>query len=490
MCRILKSNIVNLLISICFIGFIGCSRKLAAQSEVMAWGNLAGIRIDGQLMEFETSLLVVEKGWENFNKTDKEKQRPIYNRVGLQQIVTTKIEGISFKETINESDNGTVNVNIETSSETDTLLEGVFFCIELPEKYYSTASLQFTKPSPSSNLKLSASDINTGSKLNAFQVNATGFKIESPNRQLEVNFKTKSGITVSKDIQSKNIQIFIELLDGKIKKGQKSQNSFVFKATGDIDKTSAEMVLDIKNVGRQFDGLGGNFRLQNPITDPQVIDYCLDNLRVAWGRVEMPWNFWHPNENIDPTKTALAGNINPRVDAAMKMAKRLVAAGIPVIVSDWSAPNWAILGDPRDAFRNRSKGIYGYQLNPEKMDKIFQSIGDYLVYLKIHYGVEASMFSFNESDLGINVRHTGEEHVTFIKGLGKHLALRGLATKLLLGDNSDATTFDFIVPAMEDPETHKYIGAISFHSWRGCDDETLKKMGRCCEKNEPPVNNW
>ena len=25
------------------------------------------------------------------------------------------------------------------------------------------------------------------------------------------------------------------------------------------------------------------------------------------------------------------------------------------------------------------------------------------------------------------------------------------------------------------PETHKYIGAVSFHSWRGCDDVTLRK---------------
>ena len=67
-------------------------------------------------------------------------------------------------------------------------------------------------------------------------------------------------------------------------------------------------------------------------------------------------------------------------------------------------------------------------------------------YLKNLYGVETVAFSFNESDLGINVRHTGMEHAEFIKGLGAHMASRGLATKLLLGDNSDATTFDFIIP--------------------------------------------
>ncbi len=97
-------------------------------------------------------------------------------------------------------------------------------------------------------------------------------------------------------------------------------------------------------------------------------------------------------------------------------------------------------------------------------------------------------FSFNESDLGINIRHTGKEHADFIKGLGAHLAARGLSTKLLLGDNSDATTFDFIVPAMNDPETHKYIAAISFHSWRGCTDDILQKWAGAAKQNEPATD--
>ena len=55
--------------------------------------------------------------------------------------------------------------------------------------------------------------------------------------------------------------------------------------------------------------------------------------------------------------------------------------------------------------------------------------------MKEAYGVEADLFSFNESDLGINVRMTGEEHKEFIKKLGAFFAKKGLSTKLLLGDN-------------------------------------------------------
>ena len=116
-------------------------------------------------------------------------------------------------------------------------------------------------------------------------------------------------------------------------------------------------------------------------------------------------------------------------------------------------------------------------------------LGDYVEHLKDFYGVEAVAFSFNESDLGFNVRHTGKEHAEFIKGMGSHLASRGMATKLLLGDNSDATTFDFIIPAIDDPKTHKYILAVSFHSWSGCDDETLKKWADAArDLNVPLIN--
>jgi hypothetical protein len=120
-------------------------------------------------------------------------------------------------------------------------------------------------------------------------------------------------------------------------------------------------------------------------------------------------------------------------------------------------------------------GIRGNPLNPAKMDKIKESIASYLVFLKERYGVEAAMFTFNESDLGIDVRQTPREHADLIKTLGPHFALRGLATKLALGDTSDANPIDFIQPALHDPEAAKYVGAVDFHSWRGCTDETLAR---------------
>jgi len=171
----------------------------------------------------------------------------------------------------------------------------------------------------------------------------------------------------------------------------------------------------------------------------------------------------------------------------MEMAQRLAATGIPIIVSVWFPPDWAAVGDPRDASRRQPGDLTGFQLEPAKTDRINKSIGDYLVFLKNHYGVEAHSFSFNESDLGIDVRQTAQEHAELIKSLGAHLASRGLATRMLLGDTSDARPIDFIQPALDDPETYPYIAAVSFHSWRGCSDERLHQWSEAARRLNVPL---
>lgn len=128
-----------------------------------------------------------------------------------------------------------------------------------------------------------------------------------------------------------------------------------------------------------------------------------------------------------------------------------------------------------------------YRLDLRKKERIYKSMADYLLYAKQYYGIEFSMFSFNESDLGIDVLYTPQEHAEFIKEFGIGLAGLNLSTRMLLGDNSDATTFDFILPALKDPATHKYIGAVSFHSWRDCDDATLNKWADAAREINVPL---
>jgi hypothetical protein len=421
--RIMKKIIIYLLFVLPLF-----TPDVLAQAELMAWGNLTGIRIDGQLIDFESSIRVVGKGNSFVHATGKERQRrPQYIRNGTAQTVTTEVDGIRFTETVTDLSKGKVRVTIDLQSDTTLNLDGVYF-----------------------HLQQSAEN--------------NGQSVRIGNRE---------------GSQDRAIA------KGKIKKGQKAHLSFEITASGTIDSEPATITVYTDKPGREFLGLGGNFRLQNPAVDPQVIDYCLDSLRVACGRVEMPWQSWQPEETGNPLEEALNGNLDARVKAAMNMAQRLRKLGMPVIVSAWFPPAWSIDGKPEDY--PRRGGVQAFRLDPKKTLRICQSLTDYLIALKTLYGVEAAAFSFNESDIGIDVLHTPEEHAAFIKRLGRFMADKGLSTKMLLGDNSDASTYEFILPAMRDPETHPYIAAISFHSWRGCDDATLEKWAAASRELNVPL---
>ena len=450
---------------------------LVAQTEVMAWGNMTGVRVDGELMEFESSLRLV-KDWDNIVSTGKEKQSrpsPNFHRDGKSQIVKTTMERIRFEQTVTDTARGSVDVSVDVFPDTTWQIKGLYFAMTLPERY--AAGTIRTGSSTVSLASLTAANNSNPRKSSGRQVT-----IEARGRKLQLNFASGVSTFVRKEDDGA-ATLYVRLAENSVRKGQKISQKFTMLASGDIDTNPVTVNVDATRPGRQFDGLGGNFRLQNPRVDPQVITYCLENLRVSWGRVEMPWRFWQPEENVDPLAAARAGEIPAQVDNAMKMAQRLGAIGMPVIVSAWFPPVWATV--PRT--REQRVGTRGEWLAPEKQAQIYKSIADYLVLLKEKYGVEAWAFSFNESDLGINVFHTPQEHSDFIKGFGSYMASRGLATKMLLGDNSDATTFDFIVPAMNDPETHPYIAAVSFHSWRGCDDETLRRWGGAAKTLNVPL---
>ncbi|MEX0600167.1 MAG: hypothetical protein WD205_05965, partial [Rhodothermales bacterium] len=84
-------------------------------------------------------------------------------------------------------------------------------------------------------------------------------------------------------------------------------------------------------------------------------------------------------------------------------------------------------------------------------------------------------------------RQTPEEHAHLLRHLGVLFEERGLKTKLLLGDTADITGYDFVDVAVEDPATHPYIGAVSFHSWRGWSRENLREWDEVAERMDLPL---
>jgi hypothetical protein len=439
---------------------------LLAQPEVYAWGNMRGIRVEGQLMDFESRLVVAASSWYDMHFTEKERQLPQYTRENNRQLVATQLQNFHFVQTVEHTGKGKAEINLQVKAEKDADVTGIFFMIDFPSGDI------FTEFTETETVYTSVKGVPDDDDLVSFVAN--GISIKSPGRYLNLTFGQPTEVLVRQSKQNAlSTEVFITVHSGFIEEGHETGISFKMQAGGDIDKTPVELTLDTSSPGRVFDGFGGNFRLQNPRTDPMVIRYKLDNLGVEWGRVEMPWRFWHPYEDIDPVKDANEGNLHPEVLDAMEMAQKLYQNGMPVMLAVWSGPDWAIEGEysPRQA----PDGAWGNRLNREKMERIYESISAYIIYMKDNYGVEVSMFSFNESDLGIYIRQTAEEHKELIIGLGSEFSRRGLKTKLLLGDTADANGYEFVFPAMFDPATHPYIGAVSFHSWRGWETETLSR---------------
>jgi hypothetical protein len=395
---------------------------------------------------------------------------------------------------VQDTGNEKVKINIKVKAVADTTLTGAFLCFDLPADDYADAKIQLIDSTVSKIDTVFLFPRRMGRMPGAFrmrnflvQASVKGFRVISATRKLEVKTEEPTEIIIQKGnprFGNANDKIYLGILTGHTKDGQIAEKTFMLKSSGEIDRTPVEITIDAKNPGREFDGIGGNFRIQNEKLDPAIINYCLDNLNVKWARVEMPWRSWHPEENVNPLEEAKLGKLDPSVRSAMEMAQKLSLRHIPIIISAWFPPAWSVVGEYN--FRNEN-GIFGNPLNPKKMRSIIKSIGDYFVYLKDAYGVEPALFSFNESDLGINVRMTGQEHADFIKKLGAYLASKELTTKMLLGDNSDATSIDFIEPALQDQATHQYIGAISFHAWRGCDNWTLSNWADASRELNIPL---
>jgi hypothetical protein len=472
----LRISIIGLLLFLCL------TEKDFAQAELQAWGNITGIRVQGQLMAFETSFRMTGREDLLMSATGKEQQSPKFSRDGGKQIVVTSLGNVQFTETVTDLEQGIAQVSVKLASTKDTALKGIFFCISLPYGEYRNGSLKSgdSKAIPFTTLKPDSSG-----KL--LQFNSSNLRVQSGQRLFKIKWQSESTVVLKENSapNGKFFELYIPMVSGNLGAGMIIEKTFIVGASAPIDHGDVHIKLQTTTPGREFAGLGGNFRIQNLKTDPQVIDYCLKNLRVAWGRVEMPWRFWQPEKNLDPVAAAKSGHLDPHVQRAMEMAAKLQQLHIPIILTDWSAPDWAIIG--KAVFQHRNGELWGNALNPDSIQATYKSIADYIQFLKDQFGVPVRFFSFNESDLGIYVRQTGEQHDELIKGLGRYFLSRGIQTKILLGDNSDATTYEFIEPAMRDSAAHSYMGAVSFHSWRGWDKETLSHWTDASRRMKLPL---
>ena len=422
--------------------------QASAQGVVAAWGNLDGIRVEGEVVPFETSLCLTDSTGAVRTRTAKERQTPRFERRGSTRTITTRLGAYAITETVEDVRPGVVRLDVTVAADSTTALRP-HLCVDTPRGFYRPPTA-----GPARRIDLASA-------------------VSSVRRRVTIDLGSESTLRVAGDRREGREldRVLVAIAPGPLPRGSAARATYTITASGTPNRQPILLGLDTRTSGRVWDGLGGNFRIQNPRLDPQVIAYNLANMRVAWSRVEMPWRSWHPDSVTDPSARDTS-QLDPRVKAAMEIARTTARKGMPVIVSAWFPPQWAGVG-PLPRGGGPVNGVWGNALDTAKTERIYASITSYLQYLERHYGVEAWAFSFNESDLGIDVRQTAQEHLDLIKGLGAYMKSRGLETTMLLGDVSDATPTSFIQPALKDSSSWQFIGAVSYHSWRGWSDSLL-----------------
>src|SRR5689334_14714225 len=145
---------------ILFTAFGGAA---VAQPEVMAWGNLTGVRVDGHLLELSTSLCVAQPELSGISCTGREKQQNSYSRNGKVETVTVQMRAprefrdtqgngwtMAAKEIVEDTGPGTAKVTLEFTSPEDANVGGAFLGIELPAPVFSGGAVQLIEADPPS----------------------------------------------------------------------------------------------------------------------------------------------------------------------------------------------------------------------------------------------------------------------------------------------------------------------------------------------------
>ncbi|MBV5314146.1 MAG: hypothetical protein JZU47_12665 [Prolixibacteraceae bacterium] len=486
---------------------------LLAQPIITPWGNIKGFVVDGEKMNFETSVRSVKTDWSGCISSERcnWQGNQTYSFSGKTTNMSHFLQALplNYAEQFTEIGQNSVKVELSIDATAEIDQAGTYFCFEIPGSEFVDGTLAiYSGKSKSGSVNLKSSTPN--GKAEYIRKKGNKIIVKTAKREYEViagnnteifvkqNFIDRPGylndplpakaFVASDPNQSiADYQVYFTLIQGKAKNGDKKKVSYTLNVKGTPDKEDVQMTIDAGKPGRPFDGVGSNYRVKDLGRDSMVVNYCLNNIRVAWSRIEFNWSEWQSGENENPLLKARAGKLSKAFYEQIEMARILAKRGLPIIVTVWAPPAWAI-----DTTRHNRQGLEHdskLSLNSKKIDKMCQSIADYISYLKSDYGIEIPLFSFNEVDYGVMVYHTPEEHAFYTKELGKYFASRGLITKMMLGDTGAGTirSNKMVIPAVEDPSIHPYIGAVAFHTWHGCTEADCKAWALSAQKLNVPL---
>jgi O-glycosyl hydrolase len=450
------------------------------------WGNLRGIRIEGQLVPFETSLRQYAPDGTLQVRSEHYAVAPGLTRNGQELKVDTQVGIFHASKSVHDQGNHEAEVELRIEAAEDGQIGELSLTFEWPVSETAPGSISWQNAATGAGrFEWQANNLQSVPVLPAA---VDVISLESAGHTLRIQAPQGSRVIPSLGTHRATNQTLLELrfpiASGIVRKAQIHEARFSLSASTQLDTTNAELQLNPEITGRPWLGLGGNFRLQFPETDPQVIDYCLDNLEIPWTRIAMWWQDWEPEEGVNPFNQPDKAKATDRIEAQLALAKRLADHGGAVMIGAWFPPQWAISDETPPA------GTYGHLLNPDKYARVADSIADYLAYFKSKVGVDALLFSFNEPDIGVQVVQNPAMHIELMKAIVAAARERGLSTRYLLADTSNGTPYSisFAEAALADESVRgEIIGGVGFHTWGGTETENLERWSALANQLEVPL---
>ena len=432
-------------------------------------GRIRMLQAGGEFVPITTDVVVAAPKWRRQHRLgDARKVRREAKPGRLVFTGTIRLDGgggIAFREELVEVD-GAVRLTLRVEAERDVEVAGVHLFVYVPIRLFAGGRCEVIEPDP--NAKLTATTMPATLPEDYHFLAATGKGVT----MADAKGTSRLAVALDKPLpfivqdarkwKGENYDVYFRLLAGKLAKGQSAEATVTLKLTVPADHRTVRLTLDAARKRARLWGFGGNFCYG---VDSPVTRHNLAQIRMAYARVGVKLDHWEStNDNDSPDEINWAffeakDRPGTQLRADFLLARRLAELKVPYIASAWRVPEFCT-ARPGQGWRANKRKLPG-----DKWPEVLECIGSYLLYLKRAYHSEPEMFSFNESDIGVYVLMTPEEHRDWIKACGAYLARLGLKTKMLLGDATKKSNTAFVEPAAADPEAMKHVRAAAFHTW-------------------------
>lgn len=439
-------------------------------------GRLVAMLFAGQDARIRTDLVLPSPGWRKMatlaaaeNLSVERGEVSTWRGV----LALEAAQRLEFRQTVRE-EGGRAIIGLEYRALSEIPAEGVFFRINIPWDDFKggtagngARTIVLPETAPANN--------------NLLYGETAQLSARSPGG--DIWWSARFGAAYPVNLQDKSNEspraftFWVYLHRGNLAAGARGTAEIELAIDGVPDTTTAGLTVHPGETRHLFHGFGGNYCFQ--IESPET-EYTLENLSSRWARTEISMVEWAPAPDGGRAERDVEGS---RLRREFELMRTLRQRGIPFIASIWRLPEWMLadrgVKGPNDQQR---------RIDPERWSDLLEAIGSYLLYAREQYGVEPDLFSFNEPDLGIRILFTPEEHRDAIRVIGAHLESLGLKTKMVLGDVSHPRgTHVYTLPAAEDEEAMRHVGAVSFHSWGGAAPAQYEAWAELAERLGLPL---